>query len=240
RPRGKKPSPSPVKELARQHGLPVHQPASLKPPEEVERLRALAPDLMVVVAYGLLLPPAILEVPRHGCINVHASLLPRWRGAAPIERGILAGDAESGVTIMQMDAGLDTRAMLSRVATPIGPADNSATLTARLISLGSQALLDTVELVSKRSLQPEAQDDALSTYAPKLAKEEALIDWTRPAETVLRQINAFYPRSPAWTLLDGERLRILEAEALPGDAALPPGTVAAASREGLDIACGEG
>lgn len=239
--RGRKLKPGAVKALAVERSLPVLQPERLGTEEELQRMRALAPDLMVVVAYGLILPAAVLDIPRLGCINVHASLLPRWRGAAPVERAILAGDRETGVTIMQMDRGLDTGDILNARSTPISLEDNSATVTERLAELGRQALVETMEALARGGLRPRPrpQDDALSTYAPKLTKDEALIDWRRPAESIRRQVCAFYPRLPAYSFLDRERIRILKA--LPADTstALSPGTIAAADKSGLVVACGD-
>jgi len=197
--RGRKLKASPVKELAQAAGIPVEQPASLKPVDEQQRLAEYRPDLMVVVAYGLLLPPAVLDIPTRGCVNVHASLLPRWRGAAPIQRSILAGDTETGVTLMQMEAGLDTGPMIASVRCPIGEQDNAQMLHDRLSQLGAQLLAEQLDAILAGNLNPQVQDEALVTYAEKLSKDEAAIDWTRPARRILRQVNAFNPWPVAQT-----------------------------------------
>ncbi|HEY0720914.1 MAG TPA: methionyl-tRNA formyltransferase, partial [Gammaproteobacteria bacterium] len=219
--------------------LPVYQPLSLKDEAEQRALAALQPDLMVVAAYGLLLPKAVLDTPRLGCLNIHASLLPRWRGAAPIQRAILAGDRESGITIMQMDVGLDTGAMLYKVTTPISPDDTAATLHDRLAELGASALLEALDQLQAGSLAPEPQEEAQATYARKLEKGEALIDWQRPADTLARQVAAFNPWPVAQTTFDGDTLRIWAARAIEGHAT-PPGKVVRAGRDGIDVATGAG
>ena len=240
--RGRKLQMSPVKALALEHGLPVQQPVSLKrDPEALERLRAFGADLMVVVAYGLLLPPAVLEAPRLGCVNVHASLLPRWRGAAPIQRAILAGDSETGICIMRMEAGLDTGPVYHRVVTAIEARETGGTLHDRLSELGARALIAALPGIAAGSTPPEPQDEALATYAHKLTKEEAVIDWTWTAEAIERQIRAFDPWPVAQTSLDGATLRIWEAQAeAASDAAEAPGTVIQADRSGIRVATGAG
>ncbi len=238
--RGKKLAATPVKAVALEHGIDVQQPLTLSGVDAVATLAAYRPDVMVVVAYGLLLPPAILAVPRYGCINVHASLLPRWRGAAPIERALLAGDHESGVCIMQMEAGLDTGPVLRRVTTPIATDDTAATLTDRLQQLGCAALIDVLQLLPTDRLQAEPQDQAAATYAHKLQKEEARIDWTRPATNIHNQIRALYPRSPAWTQHEGKRLRLIRARPSGEVTNALPGTVVAVSAHSVVIACGSG
>lgn len=237
--RGKKLAASPVKELALQHALPVYQPASLRTPEAQAELAALRADVMVVVAYGLILPAAVLAAPRLGCINVHGSILPRWRGAAPIQRAIEAGDTETGVTIMQMDEGLDTGAMLKIARCPIADTDTSATLFDTLASLGPPALLETLHEIAAGTVQPIAQDDSLSCYAGKIKKEEARIDWRRPAAELQRRIRAFVMDAAVNSVLDGKTIRFFAAEAGPTRAAAP-GTVLAATKEGLEVACGKG
>lgn len=236
--RGQKLAPSPVKQLAVQHGIPVYQPQSLRDPAAQAELAALQADLMVVVAYGLILPQAVLDLPRLGCINSHASLLPRWRGAAPIQRAIEAGDDASGVTVMQMEAGLDTGPMLLKVSTPITAEDTGGTLHDRLAALGSQAVARAVDALAAGTLQPEPQDDALATYAHKLSKDEARIDWRRPAVELERLVRAFNPWPICHTTLGGEALKVHAARLGAGQG--EPGHILEASRNGLTVACGEG
>jgi methionyl-tRNA formyltransferase len=238
--RGRKLKASPVKELALAHHIEVRQPESLKDAETQQALAALKPDLMVVAAYGLLLPAEVLVTPRLGCLNIHASLLPRWRGAAPIQRAILEGDAETGVTIMQMDIGLDTGDMLFKVATPISREDNAQHLHDRLAILGAQAIVEAIAAIQEGTLSPEPQDDALANYAKKLQKTEATIDWQLSAMQLVRQVAAFNPWPVAQTQLEEKILRIWEAEALPGENSHRPGSVVATSKQGIDVACGEG
>ncbi|MDG2090216.1 MAG: methionyl-tRNA formyltransferase [Gammaproteobacteria bacterium] len=237
--RGKKDKPSPVKTLSLKSNLPIFQPQSLKNEEAQEQLQKLNLDVLVVVAYGLILPQEILDMPRYGCINVHASLLPRWRGAAPIERAILAGDKITGVTIMQMDAGLDTGDILLSSETPIDANDNSASLTARLKSIGQDALLDVLKEIQSNSIKCLKQNNDISTYASKLSKEEALISWDKSAEEILRQVNAFYPRSPAYCFYHGQRLRIIQASALTKNSAGSTGTIGQISHNGIEINCAD-
>jgi len=235
--RGKQAKASPVKALALASGLPVFQPLSLKSEEAQSQMLALNLDLLIVVAYGLILPQAILDTPRFGCINVHASLLPRWRGAAPIERALLAGDEKTGITIMQMDAGLDTGDMLLSRTTAIKTDDNSASLTARLADLGKDALLDVLKQIQAGTLSTQPQDDKLSTYAAKLDKEEALIFWDKDADEIQRQINAFYPRSPAYCFYNGQRLRILQATVQTETTTSKPGTIVHIDPGSISVAC---
>jgi methionyl-tRNA formyltransferase len=240
--RGRQLQASPVKSLALTAGLPVVQPESLKKdPDAVRQLADFGADLMVVVAYGLLLPVAVLEAPRLGCINVHASLLPRWRGAAPIQRALLAGDTETGVCIMRMEAGLDTGPVYHRVHTPIGPRDTAADLHDRLADLGATALLDALPGIADGTLAAEPQSEDHVTYAHKLTKEEAIIDWSQSAETIERAVRAFNPWPVAQTRLDAETLRIWEAEVNPECTVTDrPGTVIAAGKSGIEVATGQG
>jgi methionyl-tRNA formyltransferase len=236
--RGMKLRPSAVKAVALAHGVPVAQPASLKDPAIQEMLRAQQADAMVVAAYGLILPQAVLQLPRYGCLNIHASLLPRWRGAAPIQRALLAGDPETGITIMQMDEGLDTGAMLLKQACPIAASDTAATLHDRLAHLGGVAIVDALRHLQAGALRPEPQDDALATYAAKLTKEEAALDWTQSARVLDRAVRAYNPFPVAYTFLRGEPLRIWSASWISGEGG-PPGTVLAANKTGILVACGQ-
>ncbi len=238
--RGKQDQPSPVKTLALAHGLPVFQPLSLKNEQTQAQMAALDLDLLIVVAYGLLLPEAVLKLPRFGCINVHASLLPRWRGAAPIERAILAGDTQSGVCIMQMDAGLDTGDVLLCLKTPVSDEDNSASLSQRLSALGQQALLDVLSQLQAGTLKPQAQNDEQSTYAKKLTKEDSILNWKQDARLVLRQINALYPRSPAYSFYHQQRIRTIHASIVDVTKKETPGTILKADKQGILVSCEEG
>jgi methionyl-tRNA formyltransferase len=239
--RGRAVQASPVKLEALARGLPVLQPESLKSELSRDALRALQPDLMVVVAYGLLLPQAVLDIPRYGCWNVHASLLPRWRGAAPIQRAIEAGDAETGACLMQMEKGLDTGPVLLSQRLAIGPQDTAATLHDRLAALGAQVLADGLGLL-RAGMRPVAQPQPAdgATYARKLEKSEALLDWAQPADALARKVRAFDPWPVAEGDMAGERVRIHGAIALPQGAPVAPGTVLAAGRDGIDVACGDG
>ena len=236
--RGQKLMPSPVKQLAVEHGIPVHQPQTLRDPAAQAELAALQPDLMVVVAYGLILPQVVLDIPRLGCINSHASLLPRWRGAAPIQRAVEAGDAESGVTVMQMEAGLDTGPMLLKVSTPIGAQDTGGTLHDRLAELGARAIVEAVDGLEAGTLKGETQDDALACYAHKLSKDEARLDWNRPAVELERQIRALHPWPICHSSLSGEAVKVHAAQLADGTGA--PGTILDAGKDGLRVACGQG
>ena len=236
--RGQKLMPSPVKQLALQHNIAVYQPQTLRDPAAQAELAALKPDLMVVVAYGLILPQVVLDTPRLGCINSHASLLPRWRGAAPIQRAVQAGDASSGVTVMQMEAGLDTGPMLLKVTTTITADDTGGSLHDRLAALGSQAVVEAVSKLAAGELRGEVQDDSLATYAHKLNKDEARLDWSRPAVELERLVRAFNPWPICHSTLNGEPLKVLAVQLSEGNGG--PGTVLAADKSGLTVACGEG
>ena len=215
--RGMKLAPSAVKQAALARGLPLVQPISLRTAEAEAVLRAADADVMVVAAYGLILPQAVLDLPRLGCLNIHASLLPRWRGAAPIQRAILAGDPETGITIMQMDAGLDTGAMLYKTVVPILETDTAASLHDTLAAAGAAAIV--AALANYPALAPQAQDDAQATYAAKLSKEEARLDWRQPADALARAVRAYNPVPGAWTLLDGAPLKIWSAHLVAGSGA---------------------
>jgi methionyl-tRNA formyltransferase len=238
--RGQQVTMSAVKQCALKHGLPVEQPLTLKDPAAVERLAQWQADLMIVVAYGLLLPKSVLETPRLGCVNIHASLLPRWRGAAPIQRAIQAGDKETGVTIMQMDVGLDTGPMLLERVTAIDARETAATLHDRLSMLGAEAVLEAIEAIAAGRATPREQPQEGATYAAKIRKEEALIDWSRPAVEIDRQVRAFNPWPIAETRWNGQQLRVWEALPLDRNASAAPGTVVATSGDGIEVATGEG
>ncbi|MEO0664783.1 MAG: methionyl-tRNA formyltransferase [Pseudomonadota bacterium] len=229
--RGKKDRPTPVQARAEALGLPVRHPVSLKTPEAQEAFAALEADVAVVVAYGLILPQAVLDAPRLGCLNIHASLLPRWRGAAPIHRAIMAGDAETGICIMQMEAGLDTGPVLLREAFEIGVEETTGDLHDRLSARGARLI---GEALTALPIPAEAQAEEGVTYAQKISKEEARIDWSRPAAEVDAHIRGLSPFPGAWCEMDGERVKLLRSRLSTGEAA--PGTVL----EGLTIACGTG
>ncbi|MEQ5871374.1 methionyl-tRNA formyltransferase [Sagittula sp. NFXS13] len=231
--RGKKERPTPVHARAEALGLEVRHPVSLKGAEAQQEFAALNADAAVVVAYGLILPQAILDAPTHGCLNIHASLLPRWRGAAPIHRAIMAGDDMTGICIMQMEAGLDTGPVLLRHATPIGSGETTGQLHDRLSQIGAAAIVEALDKLP--DLCPVPQPDAGVTYASKIDKAEAAIDWTRPASDIVRQINGLSPFPGAWTMLDGARVKLLAAAEAPGT-----GDAGVALDDALMIACGEG
>lgn len=238
--RGQKLKPSPVKELALKHDIRVYQPKSLRNEEAQAELANLNADLMVVVAYGLILPQEVLDTPKFGCINVHGSILPRWRGAAPIQRAIEAGDRESGVTIMQMDVGLDTGDMLIKACCPINEDDKASDLHDRLIEVGRPALIEAIDAISEGTIQAEQQNDNEACYAHKMSKEEAQLDWTKPASQLDCQVRAFNPWPVTNTKLDDLGIRIWEAEAVAEDSGKEPGTLVNADKNGLDIACASG
>nr|WP_310618198.1 methionyl-tRNA formyltransferase [Pantoea cypripedii] len=237
--RGNKLTPSPVKVLAQAHDVPVFQPKSLKPAENQHLVADLQADVMVVVAYGLILPKAVLDMPRLGCINVHGSLLPRWRGAAPIQRSLWAGDAETGVTIMQMDVGLDTGDMLHKLACPITEHDTSATLYDKLAQLGPEGMLKTLAQLANGSIQPEKQDEALVSYAEKLSKEEARLDWMLSAAQLERCIRAFNPWPMSYFMVDDQPVKVWQASVLPHQAK-QPGEILHADKQGIQIATADG
>lgn len=238
--RGRKLKPSPVKQVALDHGLDVYQPLNFKEEGALEALQNLQADLMIVVAYGILLPKAVLDAPRLGCINVHASLLPRWRGAAPIHRAVLAGDAETGVTIMQMDEGLDTGGMLLKSSCAIDPSESSGELHDKLATIGADALLASLPGLADGSLKAEPQDDSLANYAHKLEKAEGAIDWQQSAAAIARQIRGLSPWPVAYTRLNGETLRIWQADISDKSSTAAAGTVIATDKKAIHVACGDG
>jgi methionyl-tRNA formyltransferase len=242
--RGREPRPSPVKLKAIEHDIPVYQPVTLRDEAAQQCLRELKPDLMIVTAYGLLLPPAVLEIPRLGCINVHASLLPRWRGAAPIQRAILAGDGVTGITIMQMDQGLDTGAMLAKAECVISAQDTGSMLHDRLMVLGAETLMAMLPAFLSGETKAELQDESHATYAGKLSKQEAEIDWQQTASQLERGVRAYNAWPVAFTHWNKkgktEPLRIWQASIVEGNSSQPPGTVIGSGRDGIDVATGKG
>ena len=236
--RGMKLKASPVKEVALAHGLPVVQPENLKAEEARQPIRDVSADLMVVAAYGLILPQAVLDMPALGCVNIHASLLPRWRGAAPIHRAIEAGDAETGITLMQMDKGLDTGAMLRRAALPILDTDTTGSLHDKLAELGAREIVALLPELAAGRVEATPQNDALANYAAKIGKDDARLEWTRPARELDRKIRAFNPFPGAHGLFSGQPLKIWRA-ALATDSG-PPGSLLKVDRQALRVACGEG
>lgn len=238
--RGNKLTPGPVKSLALEHDLTIFQPKSLRPPESQKWVADLQADIMVVVAYGLILPQTVLDLPRLGCINVHGSLLPRWRGAAPIQRALWAGDKETGITIMQMDAGLDTGAMLHKLSCTITATDTSATLYHRLAELGPQALLQTLTQINTGQVVAEKQNDNLATYAEKLSKEEARLNWSLSAEQIERCIRAFNPWPVSYFMIDNQPVKVWQANVLPSVEPSTPGTVVQADKSGIQVATADG
>ncbi|WP_141056464.1 methionyl-tRNA formyltransferase [Tepidiphilus succinatimandens] len=239
--RGMKLTPSPVKQVAQAAGIAVLQPARLKSEEDRRELLALpAPDVLVVAAYGLILPSEVLHWPRWGCLNIHASLLPRWRGAAPIVRAIEAGDAETGVTLMQMDEGLDTGPMVASVATPIAPDDTAGSLHDRLAALGAELLVQVLPELPRHLAQARAQPAEGVTYAAKITPQERWIDWSQPAERIERRLRAFDPHPGAQALLRGVPLKLWRGQVLEGNGTEPPGTVTAVGTEGITVQTGQG
>jgi len=238
--RGRHLAASPVKERALALGLPVRQPATLKDGEAARAIASIAPDVVVVVAYGLLLPPEVLALPRLGCLNVHASLLPRWRGAAPVARAILAGDDRTGVCIMRMESGLDTGPVLLSRATTIGAQETAGDLEGRLARVGGAAIVEALDAIATGRADFVEQDPALATYAAKLTKDEARLDWREDAAALARRVRALNPRPVAETTLDGAQLRIHEAEAVPIAPGPVPGTIVSAGADGIVVMAGEG
>jgi methionyl-tRNA formyltransferase len=238
--RGRKMQLSPVKQLALEKNLVIRQPKTLKEAEVQQELADLDADLMVVVAYGLLLPQAVLDIPRLGCLNIHASVLPRWRGAAPIQRAILAGDQETGITIMQMETGLDTGPMLRVAKTPIHETEQASSLHDRLAEIGAQTLLQVLSDLSHGWLKGEPQDDSLATYAHKLDKEEAKIDWRQSAQQIDRQVRAFNPWPVAYCHYGDKIMRIWNSEVCDQTVSAPPGQIVSSGKKFIDVATGEG
>ena len=238
--RGKKLTASPVKNIALEHDIPVYQPASLRNEEAQQELAAIDADIMVVVAYGLLLPQEVLDTPRLGCINVHGSILPRWRGAAPIQRSIWAGDTETGVTIMQMDIGLDTGDMLKVATLPIEASDTSATMYEKLADLGPDALIDCLSDIANGTAVAVKQDDELANYAKKLSKEEALIDWTMDAAVIERCVRAFNPWPMSYFTVAEQNIKVWQAAVEADNQGKAPGTILSADKQGILVATGNG
>lgn len=236
--RGRKLRASSVKELALENNIPVLQPDNLKQSEDQETIKSFQADVMIVAAYGLILPQAVLDIPRLGCLNIHASLLPRWRGAAPIQRAIATGDKESGITIMQMNAGLDTGDILQLSSCPITEEDSGGSLHDKLAEIGANAILETLKDID--NINPVPQDDTLATYAHKLDKKEALINWQNSASEIERLIRAFNPWPVAFTYINGKTIRIWQAQAMSETSTLEAGTVISCDKKGIDICCGEG
>jgi methionyl-tRNA formyltransferase len=239
--RGRQLSASAVKEFALENALPLAQPRTLRTPEGRADIEAWRPDAMVVVAYGLILPPEVLAIPKHGCLNIHASLLPRWRGAAPVQRAILEGDSETGVTIMQMDAGLDTGPILLQRALSISETDDSVVMLEKLAAIGAPALLEVLTAIESGSIKPNPQPASGATYAKKIEKSEARIDWTRSAIEIDRRVRAFRPWPIAETTHRGEQVRVHRARALPGltQGTRPPGAILGLDDDLLLVACGD-
>lgn len=236
--RGKKLTASPIKQFAQEHNLPLYQPASLKTPDALEAISSLASDLIVVMAYGMMFPSQILSLPKFGCVNLHVSLLPRWRGAAPIQRAILAGDKLTGVTLMQMDEGLDDGAIIDYKTLDIAPLDTALTLHSKLSELAVDVLMNNLVGIADQSISLTKQDDSDATYAAKISKEEACINWSLSAQQIERSVRAYNPFPVAYTFLEGERMRVWESTALNGVTEAPAGTILAADKVGLDVSCG--
>ncbi|MGI1946289.1 methionyl-tRNA formyltransferase [Shewanella glacialipiscicola] len=238
--RGKKLTASPVKELAIANNIPVYQPSSLRKEPAQQQLAELNADIMVVVAYGLILPKVVLDTPRLGCINVHGSILPRWRGAAPIQRALWAGDTETGVTVMQMDVGLDTGDMLLKTYLPIEDSDTSASLYEKLAEQGPVALLQALEGLANGTLTAEKQDEALANYAEKLSKEEARLDWNKSAKQLWQEVRAFNPWPVSYFEHQGNTIKVWQTQVSETISTAAPGTIISASKKGIDIATADG
>ncbi len=238
--RGRHLTASPVKTLGIEHGLPIFQPQTLNTPEQVQLLKNLAPDLLIVVAYGLILPPEILAIPKYGCINIHFSLLPRWRGASPVQQAILAGDKKTGISIIQMKKGLDTGPILFSAECDIHPHDTSENLFNRLIPIAQNLLLTTLDKIEKQNIHPKRQDPKQKTYAHLIEKHQAQIDWQQSAAKIDRLIRAYYPSPIAYTHCCDLTLRIFKAHIIDNKTEQTPGLILNANREGLDIATGKG
>lgn len=236
--RGQKLQPPPVKELALKYGIPVFQPPKVRVPEVIDQIKEIQPDLIVVVAFGQILPKALLDIPAHGCINVHASLLPRYRGAAPLNWCIVNGETETGVTTMLMDVGLDTGPMLLKKSTPIGPEEDISSLHDRMSLLGAELLGETLDALKSGSITPQQQDDALTCYAPMLKKEDGLIDWRKPATEIQNLVRGFALWPGAVTSLAGEQLKIFRVRV--GHGSGQPGSIISVGKEGIEVACGKG
>lgn len=238
--RGNKLTSSPVKMLAEMHQIPVFQPQSLRTEQDQQLVANLNADVMVVVAYGLILPKIVLEMPRLGCINVHGSLLPRWRGAAPIQRALWAGDSETGITIMQMNVGLDTGDMIYKIRCPITASDTSTSLYDKLAQLGSLGLLTTLQQLANGTVKHEAQDETLSTYAEKLSKTEARLDWDLSASQLERCIRAFNPWPVSYFIIEGQQVKVWQGNVLAGSTDAAPGTIIHADKQGIQVATAQG
>lgn len=236
--RGQQTLPPPVKVVAEQHGIPVLQPVKVRLPESIEEIRGLNPDLIVVIAFGQILPKALLDIPKYGCINVHASLLPRYRGAAPLNWCIINGETETGVTTMMMDVGLDTGDMLLKRSTPIGADEDTQSLHDRMSQLGAELLAETLDRLARGELVPEKQDDALTCYAPMMKKEDGLIDWSRDAQAIKNQVRGMTPWPGAYSFLDEKLLKVFRVQTASGSGA--PGEILSLGRDGIEVACGTG
>lgn len=237
--RGRQLHASPVKQWALSHDIPVFQPLNFKTQDSIAEFAALKPDLMIVIAYGLILPSSILAIPRLGCINVHASLLPRWRGASPIQHAIMKGDEQSGITLMQMDAGMDTGPMLGHLACPISPSDTAASLHDKLAQLSAKPLLTLLDALANNKAYPEQQNNELATYAGKINKEDARINWLDSAVAIALKIRAFNPWPIAYTMIGPEVLRIHQAQVFAADSSALPGTILSIDKKGMLVATGK-